>query len=92
MGISEKRVPAALRTLGEDSQRGTFGERGKRPKVEEKAKERLQALIHEMGMSNMLSCDMNLDEYRKLIDKPGRSNSIAEDMEHQESNVINRGV
>ena len=70
MDIDYKHVPRALETLKEDSQRGTFGTRGKRPKVSDKEYAYLDSYLRSMGVDKRITCKMDLPTLKEVVLSP----------------------
>ena len=68
MKISHEHLPGALESLKEDSQRGTFGPRGRRPKVSDKEYAYLDSWVVYMGGDPRVTCQMDLDTMRQILD------------------------
>jgi hypothetical protein len=64
-GTSHKYIPAALEALKSDSQSGTFGKRGDKPKVTEKTLVEVDALLTQYGIP--LQTTMSIGEFKKPI-------------------------
>ncbi len=67
LDIPLEHVPAALDALKQDSQKGTFGPRGKRPRIDEKELAGLEAFLQNLGGDPRLTCHMSLESYKSLI-------------------------
>ncbi len=67
MNIPLEYMPAALEALKQDSQKGTFGERGKRPKISPETFAKLEAYLKYLKVDPRLTCNLSLDSYKELI-------------------------
>jgi len=68
MEIGHEHVPGALESLKEDSQRGTFGPRGKRPKISDEEYAYLDSRLRDVGMDPRITCQMEIDTMREILD------------------------
>ena len=60
-------LPKALETLKKDSQRGTFGIRGKRPKISDKEYAYLDSYLRSCNVDDRITCEMDLDTLKKVV-------------------------
>jgi len=60
-------LPKALETLSKDSQRGTFGTRGKRPKISDKEFAFLDSYLRSCDVDERITCEMDLDTLKKVV-------------------------
>ena len=60
-----KYVPQALEALKTDSQKGTFGLRGAKPKTPPEVERSCNELLKEYGIP--LSTDMSVDDFKKVL-------------------------
>ncbi len=60
-----KYVKQALEVLKSDSQKGTFGKRGDKPKVSETTYREVNAFLKELDIP--LSTEMSVDEFKKVL-------------------------
>ncbi len=51
----------------DDSQRGIFGTRGERPKIDDETMEELENYLRVLNPHPKLSCYMGFEEYKELI-------------------------
>ena len=58
-------VPRAMEALKTDSQRGTFGKRGDKPKASQEALDQADIIFAECGLP--IRNDMEVEEFRNLI-------------------------
>ncbi len=67
LDIPMSHVPAALDTLKEDSQRGTYGLRGERPKIKPKMFIKLDQYLRDLNMPEEVTCEMSLDTLKSIV-------------------------
>ncbi len=67
LDIPMNRVPAALEALKEDSQQGTFGKRGKRPKITPAMYVKLDQYLRDLDMPPEVTCQMSLDTLKSIV-------------------------
>ena len=63
--ISPEYVPRAMEAFKTDSQSGTFGRRGDKPKASRSALDQADKVFAECGLP--IKSDMEVDEFRRLI-------------------------
>lgn len=65
--IESIHLPKALETLKKDSQRGTFGTRGKRPKISDKEYAYLDSYLRACDVDDRITCKMGLDTLKEVV-------------------------
>ena len=68
MNIDYLHVPKALEALKEDSQRGTFGPRGKRPKISDEEYVYLDSCLRSCEVDERITCKMDLESLKELVE------------------------
>ena len=68
MNIDNLHVPKALEALKEDSQRGTFGPRGKRPKISDEEYAYLDSCLRSCEVDESITCKMDLASLKELVE------------------------
>ncbi len=67
MNIGLEHVTAALDALKQDSQKGTFGARGVRPKISEEEFDELESYLQSLPGDPRLSCHLSAESYKNLV-------------------------
>jgi hypothetical protein len=67
LGIGHEHVPKALDALKEDSQQGTFGKRGKRPKIRQEQYDYLDSYLRSLDVDPRISCQMSIETLREIV-------------------------
>ncbi len=67
MGISAEFVPSAMEALKQDSQKGTFGQRGRRPKISADTLTQLESYLGRLEIDPRITCTMSPENHKELI-------------------------
>lgn len=67
MEIEYKYLPKAIETLKKDSQRGTFGARGTRPKTSDKEYAYLDSYLRSCDVDDRITCKMDLVTLKNVV-------------------------